>query len=179
MPRRLANLALALLCIPGIASIALALPTDRSQDIEIEADRALLDDRAGFTVYSGNVVLIQGSLHIEAEKLTIFHDREDADRIIAEGSPARLRQQPAVDEDPVHASAMRIVYFKSRERVVLSNTAQIEQDGALVSGDFIEYLMAEQRVVADTRGEEGSDRVQVFIPAEVIEERSETDSKGG
>jgi hypothetical protein len=47
----------------------------------------------------------QGSLRIEADRLTIFHDRESADRIVAVGEPARLRQQPAIDKEPVRASA--------------------------------------------------------------------------
>ena len=180
MCRRAGNAPAALLagliaCLPASAA---ALPDDRMQAIEIAADRALRDDRAGFTEYSGDVVLTQGSLHIEADKLTIFHDREAADRIVAEGSPARLRQQPAIDEPLVRASARRIVYFKSVERVLLSEAAQIEQDGAVVSGDSIEYLMAEQRVRADARGEDGEDRVQVFIPAEIVKERTEADSEG-
>jgi lipopolysaccharide export system protein LptA len=170
---------LALLLVTAGVPRALALPTDRNQAIEIAANRALRDDRAGFTVYTGDVVLTQGSLHIEADRLTIFHEREAADRVVAEGSPARLSQQPAEDEPLVHASARRIVYIKSLERVLLTEAAQIEQDGALVSGDSIEYLMAEQRVRADASSDSGGDRVQVIIPAEVVEPPPATDSDGG
>lgn len=170
---RVAPFVLATLLLGSLgAKAVLALPDDRLQAIEITAERAYRDEKAGFTVYSGQVILEQGSLHIEADKVTIFHDREAADRIIAIGKPARLRQQPEPDKGFVTASAGRIVYVKSRERITLLEAAVIEQDGAVVSGESIDYYMAEQRVLADA-GAQGDDaRVQVFIPAAVVEERS-------
>lgn len=159
---------------------ALALPEDRLQSIEITAARAVRDERAGFTVYSGDVVMKQGSLHIRADKITIFHNSEAADRIIAVGEPATLRQQPEIDKGFVTASAGRIVYEKSREWVQLREAAVIEQDGAVVSGDSIDYFMAEQRVRADAAPEDASGRVQVIIPAAVIEaESSDGDENSG
>ncbi|EED33883.1 putative lipopolysaccharide transport periplasmic protein LptA [gamma proteobacterium NOR5-3] len=152
-----------------MTDVATALPDDRLQSIEITAARAVRDERAGFTVYSGDVIMQQGSLHIEADKITIFHDAEAADRIIAVGAPATLRQQPEIDKGFVTASAGRIVYEKSREWVQLRESAVIEQDGAVVSGEYIDYFMAEQRVRADAAPENANGRVQVIIPAAVIE----------
>ncbi|MFT4767968.1 MAG: lipopolysaccharide export system protein LptA [Glaciecola sp.] len=157
------------------ADIATALPDDRLQSIEITATRAVRDERAGFTVYSGDVIMQQGSLHIEADKITIFHDSEAADRIIAVGDPATLRQQPEIDKGFVTARAGRIVYEKSREWVQLRESAVIEQDGAVVSGESIDYFMAEQRVRADAAPENANDRVQVIIPAAVIEAETKDD----
>lgn len=154
------------------AVTAVALPEDRLKAIAITADRAERHERGGYTIYIGSVVLEQGSLHIEADRLTIFHDREAADRIVAVGTPARMRQQPEIDKGFVHASAMRIVYEKSRELVLLRDTASIEQDGAVVTGETIEYFMAEQRVRADSAAADENARVQVFIPAEVVEKQS-------
>jgi len=147
-----------------------ALPEDRLQAIEITADRAERNERSGFTLYSGTVVLVQGSLRIEADRLTIYHDRKSADRIVAMGEPARLQQRPARDKEIVTASARRIVYQKSREMVVLREAASIEQEGAIVNGESIRYFMAEQRVQADAKADDDDARVQVFIPAAVIDE---------
>ena len=162
---------LAALLVPALllaATGATALPEDRLQAIEITAERAERNEREGYTVYSGDVILTQGSLRIHADRLTIFHDRVAADRIIAVGEPARLRQQPAIDKQPVRASARRIVYEKSRELVMLRESASIEQDGAVVTGESIQYFMAEERVRADATADDESSRVQVFIPADVI-----------
>ncbi|MDP5071145.1 MAG: lipopolysaccharide transport periplasmic protein LptA [Congregibacter sp.] len=156
---------------------AQALPEDRLQSIEITAASAVRDERAGFTVYSGDVIMQQGSLHIEADKITIFHDSEAADRIIAVGAPARLRQQPQIDKGFVTARAGRIVYEKSREWIQLREAAVIEQDGAVVSGESIDYFMAEQRVRADAASKNANGRVQVIIPAAVIQAETNAEKK--
>ena len=163
----------------AVCRLAYALPDDRLQAIEITAERAERDEKAGYTVYSGDVILEQGSLHIEADKLTIFHDSEAADRIVAVGAPATLRQQPEIDKAFVTASAGRITYVKSRERVMLRKDATIEQDGAVVSGESIDYFMAEQRVRADAAPSDESARVQVIIPAAVVEAQSAEEGEEG
>ena len=91
-----------------------ALDTDREQPIQITADIAIRDEVAGETRYEGNVVLIQGSLKITADTLSVLHESSDADRIIAIGKPARLIQQPAPEQTPVDASALRIEYIRSK-----------------------------------------------------------------
>jgi len=48
------------------AGASLALPDDRDQPIRITADTAIRDEKQGFTVYTGNVHMIQGSLDILA-----------------------------------------------------------------------------------------------------------------
>lgn len=166
-------LLLSVLTAPGVH----ALPDDRLKNIEIVAQRAVRDERAGFTVYSGNVVLEQGSLRIAADRLTFFHDAKEADRIIAEGTPARMSQKPAVDKNTVNANAQRIVYVRSREQVVLTGAASIEQGGATVTGESIEYFLAEERVRADASDEAG-DRVQVVIPPDVINTERDDEADG-
>lgn len=166
--------ALRVLLALGSASAALqtsGLPEDRRQPIEITAEQAVRDEKVGYTVYSGDVILQQGSLHIEADRLTVFHHGETPERIVALGEPATMTQQPEIDAGLVSASAREIVYEQSRERVVLRKTASIEQDGALVSGEFIEYFMAEQRVHAAASTSDDA-RVQVIIPAQLVEARS-------
>ncbi|KGE03226.1 lipopolysaccharide transport periplasmic protein LptA [Pseudohaliea rubra] len=168
-------LAMTLLLAPPVQ----ALPEDREQSIAVEADRAVRDEKAGQTVYSGAVRLVQGSLIIEADKLTIFHSRDLAERVVAIGAPARMQQQPALDEAVIHANARRITYFTAEERVLLEESAEVEQDGATVSGDRIDYLIREQLVRADA-AESGGDRVQVVIPPRLAEdaEAPATDNAG-
>jgi len=148
-----------------------ALPEDRDQPIRITADQALRDEKQGFTVYSGNVKMDQGSLHIDADKITIYHAEEDADRIVAEGSPAHLQQQPEPEKPLMHAEALIIEYFKSEERVQLREAAKIEQDGSIVTGDTIDYFIAEQLVKADSNQSDAGSRVEVVIPAQAIQDR--------
>lgn len=154
--------------LPAMA--ANALPDDRDQPIRITADTAIRDEKQGFTVYSGNVHMTQGSMDIEADKLTIFHETAQADKIVAEGKPARMQQKPAVDEPMVRAHAEIIEYYKNEERVHFRIDAHIDQDGASVAGDSIDYFIVEQLVKADSDKATEGNRVQVVIPAETIRE---------
>ena len=163
------------------ASTVHSLPDDREQPIRITADQAIRDEKQGFTVYSGNVQMDQGSLHIDADKITIYHSQEDADRVVAEGTPARMQQQPEPDEGLVKAQATKIEYFKLEDRALLTQNAQIQQDGSIVTGETIEYFISEQLVRADSNQDAADSRVEVVIPAQNIseekDERGDTDSE--
>jgi lipopolysaccharide export system protein LptA len=152
------------------AGLCQALPDDRSQPIHISADMALRDEKKGVTVYSGNVQMNQGSMHIEADTLTIYHIEAEADKIVAEGTPARMRQRPDMEKGPVYARALVIEYYQREEKVHLQTQARVEQDGAIVAGDSIDYFIAEELVKADSDGADEGNRVQVVIPPSTSKE---------
>lgn len=160
------------LLLPALAG---ALPDDREQPIRIEADEALRDEKQGFTRYLGNVKMDQGTLHIEADKITIYHAEQDADKIIAEGSPAQLQQQPDPEKGLVKARADIIEYYKNEDRVHLRNNAHIEQDGSIVTGDSIDYYITEELVRAGSDKNREDSRVQVVIPPQATQ-KEEADS---
>jgi len=168
-----ARILLLLLSLPAVPTQA--LPDDRNQPVHITADKALRDEKEGVTVYSGHVQLVQGSMELEADKLTIFHTSEDAEEIIAEGHPAKMRQQPELDESIVNAHAKVIRYFRAEERVLLETDASIDQDGAVVTGDSIEYLIAKQLITAESNQTQEGKKVVVVIPPNV---QKKEDSSG-
>ena len=148
----------------------LALPDDREQPIHISADEALRDEKKGVTVYSGNVQMDQGSMHIEADRVTIYHVEADADKIVAWGRPAKMRQQPDLEKGLVHAHALIIEYYQREQKVLLREEARIEQDGAIVTGDTIDYFIAQELVKADSDETREGNRVQVVIPPSMQQE---------
>ncbi len=152
---------------------ALALESDQAQPMRITADQALRDEKKGMTVYKGNVRMDQGSLHVEADRITVYHDREKADRVIATGAPARLQQQPEPDKGPMHASARRIEYLRVSDRILLRGEAAIEQDGSTVTGETIEYFITDQRVIADSDQSVEGSRVEVIIPAQQLQQEND------
>lgn len=161
-PARALCAGLVLMCLAPLG--ALALPGDRNQPIHITADKALRNEVEGVTVYTGNVHLVQGSMELDADKLTIYHNTDVADEIIAEGKPAKMRQQPAVDEGIVRAHALVITYFKNEDRVHLQTMARIEQDGSVVEGDAIEYFIEKQVITAESDQSREDNKVVVVIP---------------
>jgi len=166
-PSRLIACALAALVLAGPVR---ALPGDEDLPIRIEADEALRDENQGFTRYQGNVTLDQGSLHIEADQLTVHHVGEDAKKIEARGNPATMRQQPELDKGVITARAKLIEYFRDEARVQLRQDASIDQDGSIVTGARIDYFINEKLVKARADRNKDSDRVQVVIPAQTLQE---------
>lgn len=155
------------------------MPGDRDQPIHITADKALRDEVKGVTVYSGNVELVQGSMELEADKLTIYHNTDVADEIIAEGNPAKMRQQPELDKAIVHADARVITYYKNEERVHLKTDARIEQEGSVVEGDAIDYFIAKQLITAESDQSRENDKVVVVIQPNLVKEADDERGTSG
>ena len=152
------------------AAPGLALQDDTQQPINITTDQALRDEKTGRTVYQGNVELIQGTIKITADRITRYRDNTEADRIVAEGSPARMQQQPEPDSPLMHAHGDIIEYFRSEERVQLRENAQVEQDGSIVRGDKIDYFITQQLIKAAADESTPDSRVNVTIPPHKLEE---------
>lgn len=146
------------------ATFTQALPEDRDQPMRITADKAERDDINGVTIYRGNVILIQGTLRLESDKLTIHHTDEDPSEIIAEGNPAKMQTRPELDKAIVYARGAVITYYKLEERVHLQTDGYVEQDGSVVTGDSIDYFIEKQLVKAEADETREGDRVVVVIP---------------
>jgi lipopolysaccharide export system protein LptA len=144
---------------------ARALPEDRDQPIYIRSDRAERDERVGTTVYTGDVEIDQGSMHISAERVTV----KDADaavvQIVAVGKPAKMHQKPSPEREPVYARALTIQYDVAEEVLTLIDDASVTQQDGAVNGDRIVYYTQEQRVVAtgETSSASKDGRVNVVI----------------
>ena len=163
--------------------------SDNTQPIRIAADSAEQDEREGVTVYSGNVVIEQSSLQIEADQVTIRTATDNPDKarkvevIVATGKPAHLRQQtPTGDHgeqmensEAIDASADTIHYWLVRGVIKLEKNATINQHGSSVSGDEIEYFIDRQRVKAKADPSRPKGRVQTIIAPETLRQ-NETDS---
>lgn len=161
-----------LLCFTALP--ALALPGDREQPIYIESDRAERDGRQGITTYEGDVRLRQGSLRIEAERLTVHTDENDeVQRVLAEGSPAHFKQQPEAEEKPVSAEAYRIDYQVEQQVLELTTSALLEQGDATMRGNRIDYDIAKELVKAEGDAETDSPRIRMVLPPK--NERPEQD----
>ena len=79
----------------GTASGALALSSDSEQPINVEADRATLDDSRSVMTYEGSVIVTQGTIRILADRLDLHYDQQRRlEKAVASGNPARYRQLP-------------------------------------------------------------------------------------
>ncbi len=151
-------------------TLVAALPGDTEQPIHIVTDEAIRDEKTGRTVYTGNVELVQGTIRINADKITVYKIETEGDKIVAEGNPARMQQQPKPDSTLMHARGDIIEYYRTEQRVQLRQNAEVEQDGSTVRGDRIDYFINKQLVKAATDKSDSNRRVEVVIPPHKLEE---------
>ena len=142
---------------------ATALANDREQPIYIESDRAVRNDKKGVTVYQGSVKMEQGSMRIQADKVTIHSIDNKISRIIATGQPARYQQQPSPEKKPVVAEGNTIKYEIDTEHLVLLSNASIVQEGTTMSGERIDYDIAQSLMRAAGNTKSGNQRIQMVI----------------
>ena len=131
-----------------LTASAWALSTDKDQPIEIEADSADLDDAKGITIYRGNVILIQGSVRMTGDTMTVYFKDDELDTMIMEGKPARYRQLPDDSKIYDEAEALRMEYYELKNLVILIDKASFKQEGLSFSGNRIEYDTLHSRIKA-------------------------------
>jgi lipopolysaccharide export system protein LptA len=158
-------IAQALVCILVVsAGLAHALPDDKNQSLRITANKQEVDLRVGEVIYTGDVKLVQGTLEINAQKLTVHKDKNQTEEsITAEGSPARYQQQPEVDKPIIHAQAGVIHYNFKTEQLTLDKNVSIEQNGSVTKAGHVDYDIKSQ--TAKFSIGESNGRVETIIPA--------------
>jgi lipopolysaccharide export system protein LptA len=141
-----------------------AKTTDFSQPIEVNADRNEASLKQQMLVYSGNVIVKQGTLLIKADKLTVDRSGGEGKEVfIAVGRPAVYSQ--VLDGDkPIQASAEEIRYTMATRVLTLTGKAEITQSGSLVRSAKIEYDLLKQQLSAES--EEGKERVTTIFTSE-------------
>lgn len=146
-----------------LPAAAVALSGDRDKPIEIEADRAELDDARGLNTYEGSVVATQGTLRITGDRLVIEYD---PDRRIkrgkAFGNPATYEQLMDGQPEPARARALRMDYLVDEGIIELYDDALVVQGKDSLSGDRVTYDTVNGRVKA-VRSGSGEERVRVTI----------------
>lgn len=155
----LVALALAAALLPAVSR---ALSSDRDQPLKISADQVTIDDKAGRSVYTGHVVVVQGTLRVTADRLVVYTDkRHTLQRLVATGQPVTYRQRPDGKRQDVHAKAARMEYLASRDQVVLTKDAQLRQGGNVFNSQRIVYNVKLDQVEAGKKA--GGGRVEIVI----------------
>ena len=127
-----------------------SLSNDSEQNIEIEADKAEMDDANKTTVYRGNVIVTQGSIKMTGHTMTVHFDKNnDMKLVILNGSPATYRQLPDNSEVYDRAEASKMEYYALKNYIILINDALVTQEGLTFSGQRIEYDTVLSKVKAE------------------------------
>jgi len=148
-----------------IADNAHALQSDSEQPMDLTADRAELDDQKGISIYTGKVKLTQGSILLTGHKLIVESSDGITRMITTFGQPARFKQRPDDKPDDVVATAKRIKYDPTKEKMFLDGEALIVQGNQQFRGEHITYDMATDKIKArSATGNESGGRVHITLP---------------
>lgn len=150
------------------SAAALAIPSDRNQPISLVADRATYNEKTGITTYTGNVLIEQGTMKVQADSIVANLDsQKQISSITALGRPARFQQKMDVNKGLAKGQAQKILYNAQTGIITLSGGALLQQDGASIRGNTLKYSMNKGDVEATgTPNGSGSSsgRVQIIIP---------------
>ena len=142
-----------------------ALESDRLKPINISSDRITVDQQKGFSHYQGNVILIQGTLKVTGDDVTIYLDKKQLRRVIILGTPATLKQKPAEDQPEINAEAGRMEYDVHKNMLLLTENAEVVQGQNRFSGDYINYNTLTS-VVRARQDDDKKSRVNITIVPE-------------
>lgn len=152
-------------CVIGLLWLPLparALSLDRNQPINIEADRATLHEKSGYSTYRGNVHLRQGTLHLTGDTMTVEMQDDRIEKIVLTGNPATYVQRPDDSDQDQHAEAGRIEYYAREERMILLDNARIWQlENEQFTSERIVFNLADNTVNAG--GGSNGDRVRITL----------------
>lgn len=132
------------------SSLAIALPEDRDQPIEINADSALINEKENRAQYQGAVEVTQGTFRLNGDQIDLATNaNNEVERFVAIGQPARFQSlRRKTDTAPVTGRANRISYSYDDERVVLIGDAEVRSEGSVFSGPEITYDLESGEVTA-------------------------------
>jgi lipopolysaccharide export system protein LptA len=141
-------------------------------NVSIQADegratRMELEDSTWY--FSGNVIIDIGAGHIECDSAELLFDEFRLKQAIVNGSPARYDLQRPGTEEITHAEAGHLSYDVDAGLIEFSDKATITEGGNQISSNVLVYNITEQRINADSSGEDDN-RVRItYTPANGVE----------
>ena len=153
-----------------LSTISWALDSDRGQPLEISADQAELNEGEGFSIYSGNVVITQGTMNIEASSVKVTFNDDGIETLLATDGHhdglAYMSQQSEPNaegaSEVMKAWGKTIDYQVSAEYLTLLGRAKLIQQGNQFSGHEIIFDIPKDKVKAT--GGEGKRVNMIFLP---------------
>lgn len=169
-----------LLLVSGLLAVtlpALAVTGDSDQPVHINSINQSLDMQGNVATFTGNVVITQGTIKIQADKVVVNRPGGDSKKTIVDayGNPATFYQMQD-NGKPIKGNASKLHYNLAEDSVELTGKAHIEQLGSNINGDRITYLVKEQKMQAYSQGQ--AKRVTtVLLPSQLQDDKNSSNKK--
>ena len=136
-----------------------ALKSDRDQPAEIEADNTEIDFKSGVHTLTDNVLFVQGTLRLKADKLVAVRNKKgDLEKATAWGSLARVKLRPDNEPHDVEGWGKKMVVDNAKNTVTLIGNASLKQGDRTARGDTIVYNLSTDklRIIGNSKAKAGS-----------------------
>jgi lipopolysaccharide export system protein LptA len=155
--------------LSGLMSFSVrALESDSEQPITIDSNTASYDDATATSIYTGNVISIQGSIRVNSDKLVVYFVDGDADKLVFTGNKAKFKQTPSEGDEDITGEALTGEFYPKKNLLILKNDATVWQGNATYSSNLIEYDIKTSLVKAGEKSSDAS-RVHVILKPKVKE----------
>jgi lipopolysaccharide export system protein LptA len=112
---------------------------DQDKPINIESDKATLDDAKKTATFTGHVVLTQGTFVLRADKLVVKQDADGFRSGVATGNPATFRQKREGMDEWVEGEGTRLEFDGKTDTVHAIERARVKRGDDEVRGSQISY----------------------------------------
>ncbi len=131
-----------ILCLSCILSLGYALDSDQQKPLLISSDTADLNSQTGVGIYTGNVIIDQGTTHVSGDKVTSYSENNKINQIVVEGNKKKqARYESSLDPNkpPLIAIADIIKFFPEKNYAILLGHAYVQQGENSIAGEHLEY----------------------------------------
>jgi lipopolysaccharide export system protein LptA len=127
-----------------LLATALSLPAhaekaDRDKPVHLEADNVTLDDINKLSVFQGNVLLVQGTLMMRADKIEVRQNGNGLQSVLASGRPVSFRQKREGVDEYIEGFANQIDFDNVKSLLTLSGDARLRKGDDEIRGNKITY----------------------------------------
>ena len=148
---------------PGMWSIALlgvalcgapaaqAEKADRDKNIEFQGDTGGGNAETKTGELVGHVIITQGTMSIQADRVTFKQNADNSLSATAYGNPVRFREKRDGADDYYEGYAQRIVYDGEKRFVELFDNALLKKAGDEIRSNYISYSAATENFSAEGR----------------------------
>lgn len=142
--------------------VSFALEGDASQPISIESNSGFYDDKKGISIYKGEVVVIQGGMRLDANKLVVYLENREIQKMVATGTPVKFKQTPEEGKEDVHGNSLIAEYYPETKVLIMLEEAVVWQGGNSTASERIEYDRISEVLKAGD-GKSAAKRVRVIL----------------
>lgn len=172
------------------AMFVYAEQADRNKPITIEGDLVTLDQAKLVRTLEGNVILVQGTMRITAERIVVKEDAAGSMAAEAFGTPNKqiaFRQKREGAADFVEGSADRVEFDEQADTLQLFSRARLKSGANELTGEYIYYNSATEIVKmrdaapgasSSTAGTKNNGRPTITIQPKTPGEKSKQSAPG-